>query len=184
MGLFDFLKKKEKEPEYDVTNLTVKDLKIGFILDYDLKSWVIKEMYEYDWGNNNFSYGFMLDSGDDVVYLDVEDKGEMYLTVTRPVKMRLLGDGIKDYIIKNESPPERIVYENETYYLESDSAGYFTDITKGENAGESASMISWELFNEDEDKVIGIIQWDERNIEASAGVVIKDYDISNIIPGQ
>ncbi|MEO1099612.1 MAG: hypothetical protein AAFX57_17950, partial [Bacteroidota bacterium] len=62
MGLFDFFKKKEKEPEYDVTNLKVSDLDHGFILEYDLKTWEVKEVYEYDWGNNNFSQEYMFHS--------------------------------------------------------------------------------------------------------------------------
>ena len=42
--------KKKKEPDYDVTNLSLKDLETGFIFDYDMKSWVVEESYEYDWG--------------------------------------------------------------------------------------------------------------------------------------
>ena len=45
--MLNFFKKK-KEPEYDITNITIHDLDFGFILDYDLKSWVVKEVYEYE----------------------------------------------------------------------------------------------------------------------------------------
>ena len=51
--MFDFFKKKKKVT-YDVTNLSLKDLDVGFIFDYDMKSWVVQEAYKYDWCNNNF----------------------------------------------------------------------------------------------------------------------------------
>ena len=69
MGIFDLFKKKEKAPKYDVTNLKVTDLDQGFIFDYDMKSWVVKEVYEYDWGSNNFSHEYKVDSGDEVAFL-------------------------------------------------------------------------------------------------------------------
>ena len=50
--MFDFLRKRKKV-SYDVTNLSLKDLDVGFIFDYDMKSWVVQEVYKYDWGNNN-----------------------------------------------------------------------------------------------------------------------------------
>ena len=53
MGLFDRFKKKE-EPHYDPSNLQIKDLRVGFMFDYDMKTWAIKEEYEYDWGRQLF----------------------------------------------------------------------------------------------------------------------------------
>ena len=182
MGLFDFFKKKEEAPKYDVTNLQLKDLDEGFIFDYDMKSWQVKEVYQYDWGKNNYSYEYKIDSGDDVKYLSIEDQGDLIISLVKSIKIRVLGEGITEEIIRNQKPPDRLVYENETYYLDSDSAGYFNDMTKGTNDWEE--LISWEYFNKEESKVISIVQWDERNFDASAGIMIKEFEISNIIPGQ
>ena len=182
MGLFDFLKKKEEEPKYDVTNLQVTDLDKGFIFDYDMKSWEVKEVYEYDWGDNNFSYEYKIDSGDDVMYLSIEDQGDLAMSLSKSIKIRVLGEGIVEEIVKNQKPPDRLVYENETYYLDTDSAGYFNDKTKGTDDWEE--LIAWEYYNKEEDKIISITQWDERNFDAAAGIVIKEFEISNIIPGQ
>ena len=74
--MFNLFKKKP-EVKYDVTNLSVKDLDLGFIFDYDIKSWVVEEVYEYDWGNNNFAKGFKVNSGDEVAFLGVEDDGDV-----------------------------------------------------------------------------------------------------------
>ena len=53
MSIFDRFKKKEKT--YDVTNITVKDLDVNFVFDYDLTTWKVEETYEYDWGDNCFT---------------------------------------------------------------------------------------------------------------------------------
>lgn len=179
MGLFDFLKKK-KEPEYDVTNMKVTDLKEGFVFEYNLKNWVVKEEYQYDWGKNNFTKEYMIDAGDEVAYLSVAEQGELYLTVTKDIKIQKLGDGLRDKISRNQKAPENLVYEGVMYYLDEDSAGYFNDITKGTNDWEE--LVSYDYLDENEAKCLSITQWDERNFDASAGVVIKEYEISNIMP--
>ncbi|MEQ6119341.1 DUF4178 domain-containing protein [Reichenbachiella sp. MALMAid0571] len=180
MGVFDFLKKKEKEPEYDITNMSVKDLDQGFILDYDMKSWQVKEVYEYDWGNNNFSKEYMIDSGDEVLYLSVEDQGELFLTVSKNIKMRKLDEDIIDKTIKKERPPKKLELDGIQYYLDTDVAGYFNDKTKGTDDWEE--LVCWEYYNDEETLIISITQWGEREFDASAGKVIKEYEISNIIP--
>ncbi|TRX50663.1 DUF4178 domain-containing protein [Fulvivirga sp. M361] len=182
MGLFDFLKKKEKEPEYDVTNLSVKDLDQGFILEYDMKSWEIKEVYEYDWGGNNISREYMMDAGDEVIYLGVEDEGELFITAMKNIKIRKLGDDIIDKTIKKERPPKKLEYEGIKYHLHTDNAGYFNDKTKGTDDWEE--LVSWDYYDDEEVHILSITQWGERDFEASVGKVVKAYQISNIIPGQ
>ena len=182
MGLFDFFKKKEKQPDYDVTNLKVTDLDHGFILDYDMKSWEVKEVYQYDWGSNNFSHEYMLDSGEDVIYLGVEDQGELWITAMKNIKIRKLGDDIIDKTIKKERPPKKLEYEGISYHLHTDSAGYFNDKTKGTDDWEE--LISWDYYDDEETHILSITQWGERDFEASVGKVVKEYEISNIIPGR
>ncbi|MFY0686798.1 MAG: DUF4178 domain-containing protein [Cyclobacteriaceae bacterium] len=180
--MFDFLKKKKEEPEYDVTNLSLRDLNFGFLFDYDMKSWVVKEVYEYDWGSNNFTKEFKIDSGDQVAFLHIEDDDELVIQFTNSIKLRKIDEDVAEEIEKNEKPPKTLHHDGETYYLEGDSAGYFRDLTKKTEDWEE--LIAWEYYNDDEDKVLSITQWDEFNIEAGAGIVLKEFQFSNIIPGQ
>jgi hypothetical protein len=180
MGLFDFLKKK-KEPGYDVTNMQITDLAEGFIFEYNLKSWVVKEVYQYDWGKNIFTKEYMIDAGDEKAYLSVAQEGELELSVTKSIKIQKLGDGLRENISKTKRAPETIDYEGVTYYLDEDSAGYFNDMTKGTDDWEE--LVSYDYLDEEETRCLSITQWDERNFDAAAGVVIKEYEISNIVPG-
>ena len=107
MGIFDLFKKKEKAPKYDVTDLKVTDLDQGFIFDYNMKSWQVKEVYQYDWGKNNFSKEYKIDSGDEVMFLEVEAGAELSLNVSKSIKIRQLGDDIIDKTIKKERPSKK-----------------------------------------------------------------------------
>lgn len=179
MGIFDLFKKKEKAPRYDVTNLKVTDLDQGFIFDYNMKSWQVKEVYQYDWGKNNFSREYKIDSGDEIMFLEVEAGSELSLNVMKSIKIRKLGNDIIDKTIKKERPPKKLKLDDIDYYLDSDCAGYFNDITKGTDEWED--LISWTYYD-DNDHVINITQWGEREFEATAGKLIKAFEISNIIP--
>ncbi len=179
--MFNLFKKKE-EPKYDVTNLSLNDLDTGFVFDYDMKSWVVEETYEYDWGNNNFSKEFKVNSGDEVAFLSVEDDGDMNLSMVKAIKMRTIDEDLHEEIVKNKKPPKQIHYLKEQYFLENDAAGYFRDCSKETEDWEE--LLTWEYYNEAEDKIVCITQWDEHNVDASAGLVLKEHQISEIIPGQ
>ena len=82
-------------------------------------------------------------------------------------------------LLKKNAPPKKLKLDDIDYHLDSDCAGYFNDITKGTDEWEE--LISWTYYD-DNDKVISITQWGEREFEASAGTLIKAFEISNIIP--
>ena len=178
--MFDFFKKK-KEPAYDVTNLSIRDLDFDFIFDYDLKSWMVKEVYEYDWGNNNFSSEFKVDSGDEVAFLSVEDDSEMEISLTKAIKVREIDEDIVKILTDTKKAPDQLHFDNEVYYLSSESAGYFRDC--GKKTEDWEELFSWEYYSKDEEKIISITQWDERTFDAFAGIVLEPHQISNIIPG-
>lgn len=180
--MFNIFKKKKEEPEYDITNLSVKDLNFGFIFDYDMKSWVVKEVYEYDWGDNNFTKEYKVDSGDEVAFLEIEDDGDLSIVLSKSIKVRKIEEDVVDKITSKGRGPKKLHYKDEKYFLDSDSAGYFRDCRKETKDWEE--LITWDYYNEDESHVVSLTQWDERTIEASAGLVLKSYQISNIIPGQ
>ena len=179
--MFDFFKKK-KAPTYDVTNLSLKDLNVGFIFDYDMKSWVVKEVYKYDWGNNNFTSEYKVDSGDEVAFLHIADEGELEISMSKSIQISKIDEAITDEIEKNEKPPRKIHFGEEIYYLEEDAAGYFRDLSKETEDWEE--LVTWEYLNDEATKVLSITQWDIRNIEASAGLVLKEFQFSNIIPSE
>lgn len=181
MGFLDNLFGKKKEDSVDPLNLRVTHLKKGYILDYDLSSWEVKEVYTYDWGDEFFTREYKLFNGKETRFLHVEEDDELELQLTQKVKPTTLDPDIPDLISKEGKPPKKIVFKGVTYRLEGESPGYFNEEGKPDQWVEH---ISWTYYDEEEELLLNIEQWGEREFEASYGKLIKEFEISNIIPAQ
>ncbi len=183
MGFFDdlFGKKKKEEEEVDPLDIKLSRLKKGYILDYDLSSWEVKEVYNYDWGDQFFTREYKIFNGKDSRYLHVEEDDELELILSQKIKPVTIDADIPEHIIKHGHPPKKLHFKGKTYNLESESPGYFNEEDKPEQWVEH---ISWTYYDEEEENIINIEQWGEREFEASVGKVLKEFEISNVIPSR
>ena len=77
MGWKDFFCKKEQAPPPDpLRDLRLETLKVGYLVDYDLKTWKVEAYNVYDWGGGEKSYEWQLKSHDDAIYLERETDDE------------------------------------------------------------------------------------------------------------
>lgn len=179
MGIFDrFLKKKTSH--YDSTNIRVHDLDVGFVFDYDLSTWEVLALYEYDWGGNYFTREFKVSNGDKTLYLSLAEDDELILCISSKIKLRQLGEDIQDSLLTHQKAPNKISFEGKNYLFEKEAPGYFHDISKGDEAWEE--FISFDYEDDSGNYSISIEQWGEKEFEASTGVYINEFDISNILP--
>lgn len=182
---FGFFKKKKKEedntPHYDPNHIRITDIRVGFFLEYDAKTWEVVEEYEYDWGDNEFSYSYLLRSANDEIYLSLEDEGELEIAVTNKIRLMKLGEDIDDYIVENERPPKTITYNGIKYYRDNESPGYYRN-TATTVREESIEMITWDYYDDDEENALFIEQFGERDFEAYIGKYVEEYEFSSIIP--
>ena len=178
MGIFDIFKKKG--PDYDPADLKIDDLRPGFLFEYDLKSWVIREEYKYDWGDHYFTKEFKIDSGTDMAFLHIDNNDNLFITLTRKVRIRSIREDIPDKIKEKDRPPKKLEYQGKTFYLEGTNPGYYNQDPSSNNWAE---LISWDYYDKSGEHTIAIEQWGENEFEASYGDVVKDFEISNIIPG-
>jgi hypothetical protein len=181
MGLFDFLKKKEPELDYDPNNLKLVDLRAGFLIDFDMKTWRVNEMYEYDWGNSYFTREYLLDSGDDQVYLHIDPNDGMFLTISKNIKVRAVDQDLPEYIMEHKHAPKKLIYEGSEYFLEKETPGYFSDQPQFDDTW--AELISWEYYDKDNKFILSVEQWGENDFTAAKGRILKEFEFSNIIPG-
>ncbi len=179
MGLFDFFKKEKKvedtEPRGD---LTLSDMKKGYMVDYDMKTWEIKAYDCYDWGDGDLSYEWQLQSFDEILYLELEHDDEAYWSLNRKIAFRRLGPKVKQHILETGDSPEEIVYEGTVYYLEETSGGHFMKSCQGEGA----EVLTWDYEDDDGNAFLSIEQWGEREFEASVGFPVQEYQFDNILP--
>jgi hypothetical protein len=181
MGLFDFFKKKG--PEYDVTNMSVHDLKTGFIFEYDLETWEVKEAYEYDWGSNFFSREYKVTNGTDVKYFSVEEDDDLELSWTEKIKIIQIDEHLLDELIAKQKPPKKLKANGVDFFFEEVSTGYFQDsLDRDENNW--SEYRCWDFEDKSGKHILSIEQWDDEVFEASIGKNIKEFEISNILPAE
>ncbi len=181
--MFGFFKKKTQEvPQlhYDPTSISVLDIRKGFLFDYDFKTWEVTDEYEYDWGNNRFSYEFKVVSGTETYYLRVEQSQKTVCYLTDKLRFTKLGEYVENHIRQEEKPPREITYEGVKYIRERESPGYFRNLEDAPE--EAAEMLSWEYMDDSERKILIIDQWDVSEFEALIGIIIPEFSISNILP--
>lgn len=181
MGLFDnFFSKKKDEPQYDSTDIRVQDLDVGFVFEYDLSTWEVQAVYEYDWGDDYFTHEFKISNGEKTLFLSLEEDDEVILSLSKKIKVKALGDEVLQKLMSTQKPPEKITFEGSEYLLEEESPGYFNDLSKGSEAWEE--FIAWDYTDQSGDRLITIEQWGEKEFEASSGKFINVYEISSILP--
>lgn len=179
MGLFDVFKKKN-ESSYDPNNIRVTDLAKGFIFEYDMSTWEVTEEYSYDWGGNFFTREFKVENGSLTRYLSVENDDDLYLTLTKKVRIRKLDQDLPEYIMDRGSAPKILFYDGKKYFLEKESPGYFKNVSSNEDKW--SELISWDYYDDDEEYCLSVERWGENEFEATAGRIIKEFEISNILP--
>ena len=171
MGLFDFFKKEE--PQLERTLLTMKK---GDIVDYFLKSWEVKSVGEYDWGNNIFSKEYELDSGDEQLFLHVTE--DMKCSVTKEIAIGKLHPDLKNRIVDHDEPQREFAYDGVIYAMSESGQGIFTE--DGDEHG--SRYVSWDFTDREEKKLVSISRWGEMDISAFAGEFVNPIEFSNIIP--
>lgn len=182
MGIFDFLKKDKNKAGYDPLNVKVTDLKTGFLFDYDLATWEVIESYEYDWGNNFFSWEYKVQSSDKIRFLEVEEDDELRIVMYTPIKIRAIDEDLPEYIQKHDYPPKSLTYKGTKFLKDEENPGYFRKMDEKDSPW--AEVISWEYADENDEQILAVEQWGEREFEAAIGKLVPTYEISNIIPAE
>jgi hypothetical protein len=169
--------KKSKAEIDPLRDLTLSALKVGYLLDYDLKTWEVKSYHTYNF-DGDLAEEWELDSGDDQCYLERTKDDEVEWVITRKIPLSELGEGIGEHIRKHEDPPKEIVYQGTRFSLEESGAGYY--YRGGKGTGEE--MIYWDYTDSSEEKVLSIEQWGENEFDASVGLCVQEYQFTNILP--
>ncbi len=174
---FNFFKKKKLD--YDPTNMQITDLKKGFLVEYDLKTWEVTREYQYDWGDNFFTREVQLRCHDEIRYLHFEVDDELVLTLTRKIGVPELSPDVISHVAEKEVPPKTLEFEGRTYRRQSENPGYFQEAGKKD----WQEFISWDYKGKD-GEVLSVEQWGEESFDAGAGKIVQDYEFSNILPGE
>ncbi|MBW1709820.1 MAG: DUF4178 domain-containing protein [Deltaproteobacteria bacterium] len=178
MGFKDLFKKKGAPRLDPLSDLTLSNLKKGYFVDYDLRTWEVTACNYYEFGEGDVTREWQLKDDEETIYLELESDDEQYWSLNRKIPFGRLGSNIKDYILENGDPPDEIVFEGETYYLDETGAGHFfkDELEPGQE------FIRWSYVDDPGKKLLDIEQWGEKDFEASVGEQVEEYQFTNILP--
>ncbi len=179
MGWRDFFKKRAKSPAPDVTNLQLADLGLGFMVDYDMKTWQVTAVHTYDWGEANRTFEWQLKSHDDVIYLERDQGDEDHWTVSRKLAIGKIGANITDHIQFHGDPPDQIIVDGIVYYLDESGGGHFLE----NGVAPGKELLKWDFVDEAGNNFISIEQWSETDFEAAMGHTVAEFQFAHILPG-
>ncbi|ANQ49144.1 DUF4178 domain-containing protein [Flammeovirga yaeyamensis] len=176
-----FKKKKKEEPHYDPTNITIRDLRLGYIFDYELQTFEVVGEYEYDWGDNDFSWEYKIESAKDTFYLSVDEEGSLTGTVSQSILWGKLPDNVEEDILKKGKPPRTILFNGKEFFRDEKSVGYWRDV-HSMSSEESTEYMCWDYYDESEKFTLCIEQYQDEGFSASLGIVEDASKFTNILP--
>lgn len=176
---------RKKEEDFDpLADLALENMKLGYLVDYDMKTWEVTARHCYDWGEGRASQEWELRGADEVMYLERQGDDDAEWFVSRKVRVADITPDVRPSIAETDDPPQRVTYEGVPYELESDRAGYFHRNTPrlSEAKGQGQQLITWSFIDATGQRFLTLEQWGEREFEAAAGSAAEEFQFSHILP--
>ena len=118
MGLRDLFRQKKEEPDIDpLQDLVLSKLKVGYFLDYDLKTWEVTAYNHYDYGDGDSGDEWELTSGREKCYLERSDDDEVEWVLGKKIPIGSLSGGIRQYIIDHDGPTPNRLYSKKKFTI-------------------------------------------------------------------
>ena len=169
---------KPEEPAEINVNQTVHDLKRGYILDYDMESWEVVGSYTYRY-KTHVAKEYKIRSGSKTLFLNVSDANSLLLSLSGETNINEVDARLRTSIA-SEQPIVRFDWKGETYTLKETSRGQFTD----NRLQDWADFVGYEYVDKDNARFVYISKWEDGSIECYTGKYLKEFEISNILPGK
>lgn len=176
MGFKKWFGKKEEEEVYQ--DYTLDGMQQGYMVDYDLNTWEVIGCNTYDY-DGYLTKEWELRCGEDVRFLERgKEDGKVSLTLTRRIQVNQIQEPVVDTVLAEEDPPEEVHFEGNLYAATESGAGLFRE----GGSGEGREFVNWS-FEGEENRVLFISQWGERDFAAYAGEYVEEYQFTDILPG-
>jgi hypothetical protein len=178
MGLKDLFKKKEDDFD-PLRDLELSKLRVGYYVDYDLKTWEVTDYNKYDFGEGYTTDEWELTAGREKWYLERSDNDEVEWTFSKKIPIGAIEGEIRQYIIEHDDPPEQVVCKGKKYYLDESGTGYLYEGGKGP----AKEFVYWDFIDEEDEHFLTIEQHGETEFEAAEGYYVEEYQFTSILPG-
>jgi len=162
----------------DKIDYEVLDLEIGYILDYDLKSWEVTDKAVYTWENGVTDYEYTIKDGTSTAYLYLEASTGR-LSMYTDGKINEMWPQGKVIMRQGEDLiNEEIKFGGNTYYFYAEAAA------RVKNKSESYMLENWLFLDASEKEILSFNLYEDRSMDAFKGIYLNSFEISNILPRQ
>lgn len=175
MNLF---KSKTSEVQDTQIDFEIEDLKKGYFLDYDLKTWQITDFSTYIWDNGVKDFESTLFDGKDKLFLTYETVDEAS-SLFWEKKIDDIWIGARSKVRANQDMTQEKFWFNDLLYHFASQGSAKVKSTK-----ETYTLINWLFESEDGKHLVSINKYDDGTIDAYLGLRIAAHQISNITPGK
>jgi hypothetical protein len=181
MGLFSKKDKpiepKGKPLDFDPMNVQIRDLRPGFFVDYNFKTFEITGGFEYSMKDYSFKT-MKLDSGNEVVWLLIENGTDTYLFENVPVET--LDANLQNIMSNFGKAPSQIVFKEATYTFENQSDGKYRDLLK--NAMDWSRSSCCKYKSADGSMRLYAAQKGQSTFEGIVAKTVNAGEFSNFLP--
>ncbi len=178
MGFFDSLfggGDEEPSSEDPIDDPTLKDLREGYMLDYEMRTWEVTQHAKYDyegWPADEWT----LETGDDLLFLEYEyDDGDVFL-LSEPVEgtaVTVDGEPFRA-VVREQEPPATITYENTEYTLVEEGSAKRT-------VDDRTNALHYWVY-EAEEGFVALERYGSSDWNVYAGREVEPYEFDNILP--
>lgn len=156
------------------TEYTLATMQVGYLVDYDLKTWEVVGYSTCDYEGFE-TQEWELRCGDELRFLE---KDEDQLVLTAKIGVRQIQEDVVTAIAQSGDPPEQLHFQDRTYAAVESSAGELREGGKGLGR----EFVSWTYESADGERVLFISQWGERDFRAYEGAYVEEYQFTDILP--
>jgi len=176
--IMNLFKSKQSEIEDTQIDFEIEDLKKGYFLDYDLKTWQVNDFSTYTWDNGVNDFESTLFDGKDTLYLTYETVNNAS-SIYWEKKIDDIWVAARNKIRANQDMiQETFSFNNKVYHFAAEGSA------RVKSTKETYTMVNWLFESEDGKHLVSLNKYEDGSIDAYVGIKITNHQISNITPGK
>ncbi len=165
---------------YDPSNLSIENLKEGYMVDYNLKTWQVTTRRQFDWASGISAREFKLVSDMESIWVYLFKEGNhTTITVSKPLNIYAIDAELETEILHTKRPYNIIHYQSSQFFRENALEGYLFNLT---TRSLGIKVNAWEYYDQDRLNYMRIEQQDQRNFRAVVGKLASEFEFTDILP--
>jgi Domain of unknown function (DUF4178) len=165
---------------YDPSKLSIEDAKVGYLVDYGLKTWKVVNHIQFDWADGLSELEFKLNSEADIIYVSARrESALLYCHVSSIVNLYAIDKNFDSYVTENGAPPNVIQYADFTLYRDIRFEGIMFNQAYN---NKPIKVVMWDYYDMTREYRLRIERGENGQFFAIFGTKVSDNEFSDVLP--